>query len=132
MTINKVMKIKSTILVSALALSLSASAQFFDTVPFRGAFGVTGTTKSATTGYNPDPTNTGANWATGWTNWTPNTTAYPGDVNWTPTAQHPATSANKVVLSGDLASNLTLTKGNWYELTGTVHVLNGATLTIEP
>ncbi len=126
------MKMKNTILVSALALSLSASAQFFDTVPYRGAFGVTGTTKSATTGYNPDPTNTGANWATGWTNWTPNATAYPGDAGWVPTAQHPAASANKIVLSGDLSSNTTLTKGNWYELSGTVHVLNGATLTIEP
>ncbi len=123
---------KNTILVSALALSLSASAQFFDTVPYRGAFGVTGTTKPATTGYNPDPTNTGANWATGWTNWTPNATAYPGDASWVPTAQHPAASANKVVLSGDISSNMTLTKGNWYELSGTVHVLNGATLTIEP
>jgi hypothetical protein len=126
------MKIKVTTLIAALGLSLSTFAQFFDSVPFRGAFAVTGTTKAATTGYNPDPTNTGANWAAGWTNWTPNATAYPGDAGWNPTAQHPATNANKVVVSGSISSNTTWSNTNWYELSGTVHITSGATLTIQP
>ncbi|MCU0442424.1 MAG: T9SS type A sorting domain-containing protein [Bacteroidia bacterium] len=126
------MKIKVTTFLAAIGLTLSSYAQFFDSVPYRGAFAIAGTTKAATTGYNPDPTNTGANWATGWTNWSPNTAAYPGDAGWSPTAQFPAPSANKVVVSGNISSNTTWTKNNWYELTGTVHVTNGATLTIEP
>lgn len=126
------MKIKVTTLIAAIGLSISSYAQFFDSVPYRGAFAVTGTTKAATTGYNPDPTNTGANWAAGWTNWTPNATPYPGDAGWNPTTQFPAPSANKVVASGNISTNTTWTKNNWYELTGTVHITNGATLTIEP
>lgn len=119
-------------MLAALALSLNAYSQFFDTVPYRGAFGVTGSTKPTTTAYNPDPTNTSADWSAGWSNWNPNGTTYPGDANWTPTAQHPALNANKVSVSGDISGNVTWTKNNWYEVSGTVHVLNGATLTIEP
>lgn len=119
-------------MIAALALSLNAYSQFFDTVPFRGAFGLTGTTRPASTGYNPDPTNTAADWTAGWANWTPNATSYPGDAGWTPTAQHPAATANKVSVSGDISGNVTWTKNNWYEVSGTVHVLNGGTLNIEP
>lgn len=126
------MKMKITALVAALVLTLNAYSQFFDTVPFRGAFGISGSTRPATTAYNPDPTNTGADWTKPWANWTPNATSYPGDAGWTPTAAHPAASANKVSVSGDIANNTTWTKNNWYEVSGTVHVLNGATLTIEP
>lgn len=126
------MKMKSTILASAILLSLQGFGQFFDTVPFRGAFGVTGTTRAASTGYDPDPTNTGADWTKPWANWTPNATTYPGDAGWSPTATHPATNANKVTVSGDITSNTVWTKNNWYELSGTVHILSGVTLTIEP
>lgn len=126
------MKIKVTTLIAAIGLTISSYAQFFDSVPYRGAFGVSGTTKAATTGYNPDPSNTGANWAAGWSNWTPNATAYPGDAGWTPTTQFPALNANKVVVSGNISTNTTWSKNNWYELSGTVHITSGATLTIEP
>ncbi len=126
------MKIKITAITAALLLTLNAYSQFFDTVPFRGAFGVSGSNKPSTTGYNPDPTNTNADWTKPWANWTPNATLYPGDAGWTPTATHPAPSSNKVAVSGDISSNTTWTKNNWYEVSGTVHILNGATLTIEP
>jgi len=126
------MKLKSTAVIAALALSMNAYSQFFDTVPFIGAFPQTGSTKVAATGYNPDPTNTNADWTAGWSNFTPNTTVYPGDAGWTPTAAHPATNANKVSVSGDISVNTTWTKNNWYEVSGTVHILSGATLTIEP
>lgn len=108
-------------------------AQFFDSVPFRGAFGVNGTTKNISSGYNPDPTNNSADWSKPWANWTPNATAYPGDAGYNSSnAQFytVGTAAEKVVLSGDIASDLTLSSNKWYEISGTIHVLNGATLTI--
>jgi hypothetical protein len=104
------MKLKSTAVIAALVLSMNAYSQFFDTVPFIGAFPQTGSTKVASTGYNPDPTNTNADWTAGWSNFTPNTTVYPGDAGWTPTAAHPATNANKVSVSGDISVNTTWTK----------------------
>ena len=126
------MKLKLTAIIAGLAISFNAYSQFFDTVPYVGAFGAQGSTRPAVTGYNPDPTNTNADWTTGWSNFTPNATLYPGDAGWVPTAAHPATNANKVSVSGDISVNTTWTKNNWYEVSGTVHILNGATLTIEP
>lgn len=126
------MKRKFTAIIAGLALSFNAYSQFFDTVPYVGAFATQGSAKTAVTGYNPDPTNTNADWTAGWSNFTPNATLYPGDAGWVPTAAHPATNANKVSVSGDISTNTTWTKNNWYEVSGTVHVLNGATLTIEP
>jgi hypothetical protein len=126
------MKSKITLLALAMMLNFVSFAQFFDTVPFIGAFGPTGSTKPTTTGYNPDPTNTNINWTAGWAEWDPINKLYPGDAGWAPTSQHPATTANKVTVSGAISSNTTWTNNNWYEVSGTVHILSGATLTIEP
>lgn len=132
------MKIKSTIMIGALAISMNAYSQFFDSVPYRGAFGVSGGTRGTVAGYkgyDPDPTNTGADWTKPWANFAPNSTAYPGDPGYNHTnPQFPTlgTAAEKVVISSDIASDFTMTNDKWYELSGLIHVLSGATLTIEP
>lgn len=103
--------------MSAMALwSGFASAQgFFDQVTYKGAFGVAGSLKASNgVGYNPDPSNTAANWTLGWTNWDPQNTAY-GE-NYTEE------------LVGDISSDKQIS--GLVKLTGTVHVKNGATLTI--
>jgi hypothetical protein len=56
-------------------------------------------------------------WTDGWTNWNPNSTAYP-----TPT----------VTISGNITSNTTWTASNTYLISGLVYVNAGVTLTIEP
>jgi hypothetical protein len=127
------MKTKISLLILAVMVYSNGFAQFFDSVPFRGAFGVNGTTKNISSGYNPDPTNTSADWSKPWANWNPNATAYPGDAGYNssnPQFYTVGTAAEKVVLSGDIASDLTLSSSKWYEISGTIHVLNGATLTI--
>ncbi|MFY7735105.1 MAG: T9SS type A sorting domain-containing protein [Bacteroidia bacterium] len=127
------MKTKISLLILAVMIYSNGFAQFFDSVPYRGAFGVNGTTKNISSGYNPDPTNNSADWSKPWANWSPNATAYPGDAGYNssnPQFYTVGTAAEKVVLSGDIASDLTLSSNKWYEISGTIHVLNGATLTI--
>lgn len=131
--ILKKMKTKISLLLLTVMIYSNGFAQFFDSVPFRGAFGVNGTTKNISSGYNPDPTNTSADWSKPWANWNPNATAYPGDAGYNssnPQFFTVGTAAEKVILSGDIASDLTLSSSKWYEISGTIHVLNGATLTI--
>ena len=72
---------------------------FFDQVTYRGAFGTT-------------------NWAAGWTNFDPQTTAYP--------------ATTVTIAAGDITTNTTWTANNVYLLNGWVYVKAGATLTIEP
>ncbi len=132
------MKIKSTFLIAALTLSLTTFAQFFDSVPYRGAFGIKGGTRGTVTGftgYNPDPSNNDADWTKPWAEFAPNTVAYPGDAGYNQTnAQFytKGSAAEKVTLSSDISSDLTLTNDKWYEISGLIHVLNGVTLTIQP
>jgi hypothetical protein len=56
-------------LAFSIALSVNTFAQFFDSVPYRGAFGIKGGTREITpgyAGYNPDPSNTDADWTKPW------------------------------------------------------------------
>jgi len=79
------MKIRSTLLFTVLLLSLNTFAQFFDSVPYRGAFGISGGTRGTVTGfkgYDPDPSNTDADWTKPWANFAPNAVAYPGDASY--------------------------------------------------
>ena len=132
------MKIRSTILIGALAFSINAYSQFFDSVPYVGAFGINAGTRGTVNGfkgYDPDPSNTDADWSKPWANFNPNATAYPGDPGYTSSNTQFYTvgdAAHKVIISSDIASDLTLTNDKWYELSGLIHVLNGATLTIQP
>ncbi len=57
------------------------------------------------------------NWLMGWTNFKPKTTDY---------------RESTIILSGNIKANTTLFAKNIYLLTGTVRVINNATLTIEP
>ena len=125
-------------LAFGIALSVNTFAQFFDSVPYRGAFGIKNGTREIGTGYagyNPDPSNTDADWTKPWAEFAPNTVAYPGDPGYNssnPQFYTKGTAAEKVTISADIASDYTMTKDKWYELSGLIHVLNGATLTIEP
>lgn len=124
----------------AFLLTKAVSAQFFDSVPYRGAFGIYGQTRglvSGYQGYNPDPSNTDADWTKGWASFKPNSEVYPGD-----TAYHGPQSnsqfytlgrpQDKVVISADIASDYVMTNDKYYEISGLIHVLSGATLTIQP
>ena len=132
------MKIKTTILITALSLSLNTFAQFFDSVPYRGAFGIHGGTRGTVTGfkgYEPDQANTDADWTKPWSEFAPNGVAYPGDAGYNHSnAQFytAGTAADKITISGDIAANYHMTSDKWYELSGLIHVLNGVTLTIDP
>ncbi|MEI6595698.1 MAG: T9SS type A sorting domain-containing protein [Bacteroidota bacterium] len=132
------MKIRSTLLFTVLLLSLNTFAQFFDSVPYRGAFGISGGTRGTVTGfkgYDPDPSNTDADWTKPWANFAPNAVAYPGDANYNHTNTQfytAGTSADKVTISSDINSDYHMTSDKWYELSGLIHVLAGATLTIDP
>lgn len=128
------MKIKTSLAILALTLSLSSFAQFFDSVPYRGAFGIKGSPKGAVSGYNPDPTNTSDDWTKPWANFAPNSVAYPGDAGYNSSNSQFYTiggTAQKVTISNDITSDVTLTNDKWYELSGIIHVTNGATLTIQ-
>ena len=81
----------------------ASSNQFFEQVSFKGAMGTT-------------------NWASGWANWTPQSTIYPGDNG---------VGANVVVVSNDITTNTTWTSNNVYYCSGIIHVRNDATLTIQ-
>lgn len=124
-------------LAIGLTLSLSSFAQFFDSVPYRGAFGVNGSTKGTVngyTGYNPDVTNNNADWTKPWANFAPNAVAYPGDAGYNSSNSQFYTiggSAQKVTISSDITADYTMTSDKWYELSGLIHVTNGATLTIQ-
>lgn len=84
-----------------------AGTNFFEQVNFRGAFGTT-------------------NWAAGWSNFTPESTVYPGDPGYT------GAPKTRVNVSGDITTNTIWTSNNVYYGTGIMHVRNGATLTIQP
>jgi len=100
----------------ALGLTLGASAQaFFEAVTFTGAFAPTGTSYTAKIEGGFSETFSTGDWTTGWANWFPNFVAYA------------APDANNIV-SGDIISDRSIS-GN-VKLQGTVHVTNGATLTI--
>ena len=58
-----------------------------------------------------------SNWFNGWTNFKPKIAEY---------------NQTTQVLIGDIKEDMTLTKNNVYLIKGTVHVINKATLTIEP
>ena len=94
-------------LIAVLCLSLAVNAQpFFENVAYRGAMGTT-------------------NWAgAAWTNWNPQNTNYP-------TVASPA-GRTVVNVSGDISGNVTWTSNQLIVAAGAVHVLDGATLTIEP
>jgi hypothetical protein len=133
------MKIKFTSLLAlALLLNFGAFAQFFDSVPYIGALGVYGGTRGTVNGfkgYDPDPSNTDADWTKGWTEFNNNAVAYPGDPGYNSTNSKFYTiggSAQKVTISSDISTDMTLTSDKWYELSGLIHVLSGATLTIQP
>ncbi|MFY8034440.1 MAG: beta strand repeat-containing protein [Flexibacteraceae bacterium] len=94
-------------LIVVLCLSLAANAQpFFENVAYRGAMGTT-------------------NWAgAAWTNWNPQNTNYPS-------VSSPQ-GRTVVNVSGDISGNVTWTSSQLIVAAGAVHVLDGATLTIEP
>lgn len=105
---------KNYLLSSLLAgISLFGYAQnpadFFEKVSYRGAFGV----------------GASADWTKPWANFAPNQTAYPGD------ASYSGPSKNAVVVNSDITTSATWSNSNVYYLEGPVHVLSGATLTIE-
>ncbi len=81
----------------------TTSTQFFEQVSFKGAMGTT-------------------NWASGWANFTPQSTVYAGNNG---------VGANVVNVSGDITSNTTWTSNNVYYCSGIIHVRNDATLTIQ-
>ncbi len=120
-----------------LTLSLTTFAQFFDSVPYVGAFGLAGGTRGIASnykGYNPDISNNDADWTKPWANFNPNATAYPGDLGYNKSNTQfytNGTAAEKVVISSDITSDYKMTNDKWYELSGLIHVLSGATLTIE-
>lgn len=94
-------------LIVVLCLSLAANAQpFFENVAYRGAIGTT-------------------NWAgAAWTNWNPQNTNYPS-------VSSPQ-GRTVVNVSGDISGNVTWTSSQLIVAAGAIHVLDGATLTIEP
>lgn len=101
------MKKLLSLLVVALGLVSMAQAQpFFDAVSHRGAFGTT-------------------NWAAGWSNFTPQSTVYPGD-------NSNNQGRNVVNFSGDISGNVTWGSNDLVIASGAVHVTSGATLTIQP
>jgi hypothetical protein len=100
----------ATILVGFSILGYAQNpADFFEKVSYRGAFGV----------------GSSADWTKPWANFAPNQTAYPGDASYTGPAKTP------VVVNSDISANTTWSNANVYYLEGPVHVLGGATLTIE-
>ena len=98
-------KLLLTATAIVIALANSFAQGFFEPVSFRGAFGT-------------------ENWAAGWSNFTPNATAYPGDANYV------GAQRNRVLVQGDITVNTTWTADNYYVLQGAVNVINNATLTI--
>lgn len=102
---------KKQVLIGTLALaSLAASAQtpFFSNVPYRGAFA-------------PEPA---APWTEGWTNFDPNSTAYPATT---------VTVGNGETDGFNITQNTTWTSDKVYLLNDTyIYVTNNATLTIQP
>jgi len=79
---------------------------FFDNVSYKGAFG---------TGANAD-------WTAGWSSFTPQTNVYAGDIG--------GESRQVINFSGDISGNVTWEGNKLYVVSGTVHVLSGAKLTI--
>ncbi|SFC16841.1 Por secretion system C-terminal sorting domain-containing protein [Flexibacter flexilis DSM 6793] len=103
---------KFTLTVLAAALSLGAAqAQFFTPTTYKGAFGTT-------------------DWTSGWANFDPKTTEYPGDAG--------TTFNNVTIAAGNITSNTTWTKNNAsgvrnvYRISGYTYVDSSFTLTIEP
>lgn len=98
-------------------LSIAAFAQkFFEPVTFTGAFPVSGTSLDAKIEGTSEIFNfSDGNWTTGWTEWYPNSVAY---------------AAPTTMLEGDVTSDRSIPANAIVELKGTVHVTNGATLTI--
>lgn len=101
-------KITLTLLAAALSFN-AAQAQFFTPTTYRGAFGAT-------------------DWTSGWANFDPKSTVYPGDAG---------TTFNTITIAaGDITTNTTWTKNNAngvrnvYRISGFVYVKN-ASLTIE-
>lgn len=127
-------------IVLAFLFQSNLQAQFFDSVPYRGAFGIYGQTRglsSGFTGYNPDPSNNDADWTKGWASFTPNAEIYPGDTAYHGPQSNPqfytlGRQQDKVVISSDISADYTMTNDKYYELSGLIHVLSGAKLTIQP
>jgi len=94
-------------LALGLLVSGSICAQWFNAVPYKGAFPVT----DGTTGTSSN------DWTAGWANWDPENTNYP---------------ATTTTVSSDIISNTTWSTGAVVLLQNKVYVKNGATLTIQP
>ena len=114
-------KQKKQLLCAAAALMVSASSfgQFFTTTAYRGAFGQ----------------GAGANWMSGWTNFDPQNTVYPGNGSGENLAGKTRVDVGSSTPGGDgythITSNTTWTSGNVYYLLGAVAVDAGVTLTIQ-
>ncbi len=105
--------------VAALMVSASSFGQFFTSTSYRGAFGQ----------------GAGANWMSGWTNFDPQNTVYPGNGSGENLAGKTRVDVGAAAPGGDgythITSNTTWTSGNVYYLLGSVAVDAGVTLTIQ-
>jgi len=104
---KKQMKKNYTSLMLGLLFSGSLCAQWFNAVPYKGAFPVT----DGTTGTSSN------DWTAGWANFDPQNVAY---------------AAPTTTVSADITSNTTWSTGSVVLLQNKVYVKNGATLTIQP
>lgn len=98
------------LLTSIVALSIAGTSfgqAFFDQVNYRGAFAQ------------------GSNWTSGWANFNPKATLYPGD------AGGPVKTLVTIADETHITSNTTWTSNNYYVLAGQVYVDSLATLTIQ-
>lgn len=101
------MKKVYTIAMALFLASASQAQNFFNAVPFKGAFPVT-----------DGMTGVGSNdWTAGWTNFDPENTNYP---------------STNITVSSDITSNTTWTTGNVVLLQNKIYVKNNAVLTIQP
>ncbi|MDX2196393.1 MAG: T9SS type A sorting domain-containing protein [Cytophagales bacterium] len=99
----------------AIGFCIGSFAQpFFEAVTFTGAFPVNGNSYTARIEGGFTETFATGNWADGWANWYPNAEAY--------------SSTYTATLEGDVTSDRSIS--GVVEMKGTVHVRNGATLTI--
>lgn len=107
---------KKVILTAFAAIGICTSAfsqKFFETVNFVGAFPANGTSYTAIIEGGHTETFATGNWTEGWTEWNPKNAVYG-----TPTS----------TFSGDVTSDKSLS--GIVNMTGTVHVKNGAVLSI--